>query len=149
MKPTRDRIALALAALAGLQLLHLLDELRSDTTADLAEVLIRPQPILGVGGTVAAFVAVRRGARAGRPLALAVAGLVALGFVLSHGIPVETARTEPYWGDGSADTIQWLGVTLILACCAAVAALAWRRRPARGQTPSTRASGSAPWLPCA
>jgi hypothetical protein len=53
-------------------------------------------------------------------------GLVALGFVLSHGIPVESARTEPYWGDGSADIVQWLGVGLILACCAAIAALLLR-----------------------
>ena len=135
MNTTRDGTTLALAALAVLQILHLLDELRTDAAADLAEIVLRPQPILGVGGTVAALVAVRRGARAGRPLALGVAGLVALGFVLSHGMPVETARTEPYWGDGSADAIQWLGVTLILACCAAVGVLAWGRRPAAKDRP--------------
>ena len=45
---------------------------------------------------------------------------VALGFLLSHGIPVESARTKPYWGDGSADVVQWLGVGLVWAGCAAV-----------------------------
>jgi hypothetical protein len=133
MKNLRDRIALGLAALAVLQLLHLLDELRTDTAADFAETVLRPQPIVGIGGTLVALVAVHRGARAGRPLALAVAGLVAIGFVLSHGIPAEGARTEPYWGDGSADVLQWLGVSLILACCAVVLVLA--RRLPRAATP--------------
>ena len=111
----RDRIVLGLGALAALQVLHLLDELRTDETADLADVLLRPQPILGIGGTLAALVAVKRGARIGRALAFTAAGLVALGFVLSHGVP---GGSEPYWGDGSADALQWLGVGLILACCA-------------------------------
>ena len=83
----RDRIVLGLGALAALQVLHLLDELRTDETAGLADVLLRPQPILGIGGTLVALVAVRRGSRFGRPLALTSAGLVALGFVLSHGVP--------------------------------------------------------------
>ena len=90
-----DRIALGLGALALLQALHLLDELRTDQTADLAGVLLRPQPILGVGGTLAALVAVRRGARIARPLALTAAGLVALGFVLSHGTPSSRPAPSP------------------------------------------------------
>ncbi len=40
----------------------------------------------------------------------------------------ETGPTRPYWGEGSADVLQWLGVSLILACCAATATLA-RRLP--------------------
>jgi hypothetical protein len=120
----KDRTALALAALAALQLLHLLDDLRTDETADLAGILLRPQPVLGIGGTLAALVLVRRGNPLGRTLALTAAGLVSFGFVLSHGIPAETGPTHPYWGDGSADALQWLGVTLILATCATTAALA-------------------------
>jgi len=46
------------------------------------------------------------------------------GFLLSHGIPAETARTKPYWGDGTADPLQWLGVGLIWTCCATVAVFA-------------------------
>lgn len=116
----RDRTAPALAALATLQLLHLLDELRTDEASDLAGLLFRPQPIVGIGSVVAAFFLVRRGSQLGRMLALWSAGLVAFGFLLSHGIPVESARTKPYWGDGSADVVQWLGVSLIWACCATV-----------------------------
>src|SRR4051794_26211409 len=112
---TRDRTVLGLAALAVLQFFHLLDDLRTDPTADLAAIFLRPQPILGIGGTIAALVAVRRGAAVGRTLALTVAGVVALGFVVSHGSPEQVGPTKPYWGDGSADALQWLGLTLILA----------------------------------
>ena len=120
----RDRTVLALAALAVLQALHLLDELRTDEATDLAGVVLRPQPVIGIGTTVLALILVRRGSALGRTLALWTAGLVALGFLLSHGIPAETARTKPYWGDGSADALQWLGVGLIWACCATVAVFA-------------------------
>ena len=122
----RDRTVLALAALAVLQALHLLDELRTDEAADLAGVVLRPQPVIGIGTTVVALILVRRGADLGRTLALWTAGLVALGFLLSHGIPAETARTKPYWGDGTADPLQWLGVGLIWTCCATVAVFAWQ-----------------------
>jgi len=130
MKTLRDRTALALGALVVLQVLHLLDEMRAYST-DLAETVLRPQPILGIGGTLAALVAVRRGAAIGRTLALVAAVAITLGFSLSHGIPVESERTKPYWGDGSADVVQWLGFILILATCATTAALAWRL-PAKG-----------------
>ena len=124
----RHRTVLALTALAVLQALHLLDELRTDDTADLAGVVLRPQPVIGIGTTVAALILVRRGSDIGRTLALWTAGLVALGFLLSHGIPAETARTKPYWGDGSADALQWFGVALIWACCATVAVFARQLR---------------------
>jgi hypothetical protein len=139
MSNLRDRIALGLAALAALQILHLVDELRVDEYANLAEAVLRPQPILGIGGTLVALVAVRRGVRIGRPLAQTLAATVALGFVLSHGIPQESARTKPYWGDGSADVLQWLGVSLILACCAGVFVLA-RRLPRAAIAPNSNAA---------
>ena len=137
MKTFRERTALALGVLVVLQVLHLLDELRAYST-DLGETLLRPQPILGIGGTLAAAVAVHRGAAIGRPLALIAAGLITLGFVLSHGIPVESARTKPYWGDASADVVQWIGLILILATCATTVVLARRlpRRRAARATPS-------------
>ena len=130
----RERTVFALATLAVLQVLHLLDELRTDEASDLAGLLLRPQPIVGIGGTIAAAVLVRRGAPLGRMLALWAAGLVALGFLLSHGIPAETARTKPYWGDGSADIVQWLGVSVIWACCAVVVVFARRLPQASSRT---------------
>jgi len=130
----RERTVFALATLAVLQVVHLLDELRTDEASDLAGLLLRPQPIVGIGGTIAAAVLVRRGAPLGRMLALWAAGLVALGFLLSHGIPAETARTKPYWGDGSADIVQWLGVSVIWACCAVVVVFARRLPQASSRT---------------
>jgi hypothetical protein len=137
----RDRAAWALGALAALQLLHLLDELRTDEAADLAGLVLRPQPIVGIGGALVALVLIRRGSPLGRTLALWLAGAVALGFLLSHGIPVESARTKPYWGDGSADIIQWLGVSLVWAACATVFALARSlpRANPRRQQPAVQA----------
>jgi hypothetical protein len=123
---TRDRTVLGLAALAVLQFFHLLDDLRTDPEADVAGIFLRPQPILGIGGTIAALIAVRRGAAIGRTLALTVAAVVALGFIVSHGSPAGVGPTKPYWGDGSADALQWLGVTFILACCTFVAVHARR-----------------------
>ena len=134
----RDRTVLALAALAVLQALHLLDELRTDEATDLAGVVLRPQPVIGIGTTVAALILVRRGSALGRTLALWTAGLVALGFLLSHGIPAETERTKPYWGDGSADPLQWLGVGLIWTCCATVAVFARQLPKARVRRSAAR-----------
>lgn len=129
----RDRTVFALATLVALQFLHLLDELRTNEAENLTE-LLRVQPVVGIGGTLAALALVRRGAPLGRLLALWAAGLVALGFLLSHGIPAETARTKPYWGDGSADALQWLGVALIWACCATVATFARKLPHANSRT---------------
>jgi len=134
----KDRTVLALAALAVLQLLHLLDDLRTDETADLAGIFLRPQPVIGIGGALAALVLIRRGDPRGRTLALAVAGLVAFGFVLSHGFPEDTGPTHPYWGDGSADPLQWLGFTVILAACATTAALARKLPRSRSRLESAR-----------
>ena len=129
----RDRTVFALATLVALQFLHLLDELRTNEAENLTE-LLRVQPVVGIGGTFAALALVRRGAPLGRMLALWAAGLVTLGFLLSHGIPAETARTKPYWGDGSADALQWLGVALIWACCATVATFARKLPHANSRT---------------
>jgi hypothetical protein len=119
-------LVLGLAALACLQLFHLIDDLRVDPTATLVSELVKPQAIAGVGGAILAIVLVSSGHRWGRPLAIAEASLVALGFILVHGIPVKSGPLHPYWGQGSADVIQWLGVVLIWACCAFVFATALR-----------------------
>jgi hypothetical protein len=117
-------LALLLVVLALLQLLHLLDDLRTDPTATLVSSLLKPQAVAGVGGSILAAGLVIRRLRLGRSLAVAVAGLVSIGFLLVHGIPVKAGPIHPYWGDGSADAVQWAGVVSIWACCAAVLWLA-------------------------
>ena len=127
MRRPSDLLALALGLLAGLQLLHVLDQLRTDPDASFPALLATPQVVAGVGGALVALVLVRRGAPSGRRLAIAVGVLVATGFAIVHGIPVATARAEPYWGDGSADAVQWIGVIAIWSCCAWVIVLARAR----------------------
>lgn len=117
------RLQLALGALAALQVVHLLDSLRTDDDASFPRVLLTPQAVLGIGGAVTALVLERHGYRLARRLAAVVAGLVGLGFVVVHGVPFASDRTEPYWGDGSADAAQWLGVLAVLAAAGATLAL--------------------------
>ncbi len=129
-----------LVLLAGLQVVHLLDSLRTDPDATVVSELFTPQAIAGVGGALVAVVLLGRGHRWGRALALLTGSLVALGFVLVHGVPTASARTEPYWGDGSADVWQWLGVAAILVVCAAIVMRTWRAwRPGALDGPSLAA----------
>lgn len=133
------RLQLALAALAALLAVHLLDGLRTDPEATFPGVLLTPQAVLGIGGALAALALDRRGHRSARPLAMVVAGLVGAGFVLVHGLPFESERTEPYWGDGSADTLQWLGLLGVLS--AVVATMVLARRPGQQVSVLSRSPG--------
>jgi hypothetical protein len=122
-----DRLVVALGLLAVLQLLHGLDGLRTDDTETLGSILGDPKSIAGIGGAVLAAWAVATGKAWGRTLAVVTAVLVGLGFLIVHGIPTASERTAPYWGDGSADILEWAGVLAIWATCAAVISLARRR----------------------
>jgi hypothetical protein len=112
--------ALLLLSLALLQFLHSLDDLRTEPASTLVTALLKPQAIVGVGGALLAALLIARAHRWGPSLAVADAGLVALGFLLVHGAPLRIGPLKPYWGAGSADALQWLGVSAILICCAAV-----------------------------
>lgn len=123
-------MVVALVVLAGLQLLHGLDELRTDEAATLASSVFGPPTVAGVGGALLSAWAIRAGKAWGRTLAMVTAVLVSLGFLLVHGIPTASDANEPYWGDGSADVLQWAGVLSIWAACAYVFTLARRRETA-------------------
>ena len=122
-------MVVALLVLAALQALHGLDELRTDETATLATSLLGAPTVAGVGGALVSAWALRTGKSWGRTLAVVTAALVSLGFLLVHGIPTASDANEPYWGDGSADVLQWAGVLSIWAVCAYVVVLARRREP--------------------
>ena len=57
-------------------------------------------------------------------VALTVAWIEIVAFLCFHGIPFEIGPSKPYWRDGTADPLQWLGFALILACSAAVVRVA-------------------------
>ena len=135
---TRTRLLVALAALAVVQLAHLLDVLRYAEDAEFPSVLGDPLALTGIGMALAAFVAVLRGWRLARELAIAAGAGVAIGFTLYHGIPFDIGVNNPYWGaDADSDLIRWLTVLAAIAVGAVVARLATSRSAA---SPSTATS---------
>jgi hypothetical protein len=88
-------------------------------------------PIMGTALTLAAIAAfaglLRRRAWAPR-LAVATAVATIAGFALFHALPVETAVTEPYWGDGSTNGAQVASLALIVATAGALWTAACARR---------------------
>ncbi|HEX9970134.1 MAG TPA: hypothetical protein VGB03_08340 [Acidimicrobiales bacterium] len=122
----RRALLWALVALFVIQLLHGIDELRTDSSATFVGTLADPGTVLGLTGNAVAIWAVATGHRLGRTLAILTGALVALGFVVVHGIPTASDATDPYWGDGSADALQWIGVVAVWITCAVVVTLARR-----------------------
>ena len=127
------RLAVALGALAVLQALHLLDEIRTSEEPDPTGLasLVAPEAFAGIGGALLAWWGVRQAKSWAPTLAIVTAVLVSVGFLLVHGLPWASERTEPYWGDGSADVLQWAGV---LAIWAASVVVVVRAREARAET---------------
>ncbi len=121
---TSLRLQMALAVLAVGQVVHDLDGLRSDPAESFPGILLTPQAALGIGGALVALWLEARGDRRARPLAIVTASLVALGFVLVHGLPFAKGPIQPYWGDGSADVGQWSGLLVVLIAAAATIQLA-------------------------
>lgn len=125
--PTRNRALAALAALALVQLFHLLDVLRYADEAEFPAVLVDPLAVTGIGAATVAAVAVARNKPTGPQLTTAAGGAVAIGFLLYHGIPVDIGLNNPYWGPDSdgADAIRWISV---LGAIGAGAIAAWYGR---------------------
>lgn len=120
----RRTLVLALLVLTVAQLLHGLDLLRTDPQETLVTVLTAPQGLAGLGGSLLAALAVaRRWAPWDLRLARLAGALIGVGFVVVHGLPWASPNTAPYWGEGSADAIEWLGVGVILVLCAWVLTL--------------------------
>lgn len=107
------RLAGGLTALAVFQTLHLLDELRTSEDPTGLAALVAPEAFAGIGGALLALWGVRRAKSWAPTLAIVTAVLVSVGFLIVHGLPWASERTEPYWGDGSADVLQWTGVLAI------------------------------------
>ncbi len=124
----RTHTLVALAALALVQLFHLLDVLRYADDAEFPAVLIDPLAISGIGAAIVASLTVATSRRHGAQLSIAAGGAVAIGFVLYHGIPVDLAVNNPYWGPDSdgADAIQWLSVLGAIAAGVTASSLGWQ-----------------------
>jgi hypothetical protein len=128
----RGKLLVATAALAGVQLVHLLDVLRYVDEATFPEVLADPLAAVGIGAATAAFVALVTGRRSARLWVVWASSAVALGFVLHHAIPVELGTNNPYYtfADGTrADAFRWLTVLVLVGLGAWTAVRAWRADP--------------------
>ena len=126
----RRKLLVGTAALAALQLVHLLDVLRYDDTASFPGVLVDRQAIIGIGLASFAFVLLVLRHSAARVMTITASTFVAIGFVLHHGIPLHFAGlTNPYWtsADGNrADWFRWTTVLVIIAVGGFVGTTAWR-----------------------
>src|SRR3954470_19557913 len=117
----------ALLALLALNL-AVFDDLRIDPSAGVLETFTKPQHLSSlvavlIVGVLLAFK---------RPSASRVAAVVAwieiAAFTFFHLVPVEVGPSKPYWGEGTGDALQWVGVVSILAVSAAIVG-AVRRTP--------------------
>jgi hypothetical protein len=104
--------------------LAVFDDLRVDPEATFANTFGQPQHVAALVAPLIAAVLVARGSRRSLVVARVVAWLEIVGFAFAHALPVQIGSTEPYWGDGSADALQWIGLMAVLACAGAVLAAA-------------------------
>ena|SRR5829696_800703 len=138
-KPTGLLLGLTGALLALLILnLAVFDDLRIDPSAGALETFAKPQHLSSFLAVLiaAALVAFRH--RAAARVAVAVAWIEIAAFAFFHVIPVEVGPSKPYWGDGMADPLQWVGLLSIIAVSAAIVHVA--RRASKGTVTLAAAS---------
>ena len=132
---TRHLLGLSSALLVLLVLnLTVFDDLRTDATIGVLDTFTKPQHLSSIAAVLLAVVLLALRHRTAARVAAVVAWIEIAAFTFFHGIPVEIGPSKPYWGDGSADALQWVGFLSILACSAAIVVVAGRRSPQRALT---------------
>src|SRR5215210_1338412 len=108
-------------ALLALLILNLavFDDLRTDPSAGLLETFTKPQHLASLVAVLIAGALLAFKHRSAARVAMAVAWTEIAAFTFFHVIPVEVGPSKPYWGDGSGDALQWLGLVAILGVSAA------------------------------
>src|SRR3954471_4115829 len=124
----------ALLALLILNL-ALFDDLRIDPSAGVLETFAKPQHLASLVAVLLAAGLVALKHRSAARVALTVAWIEIAAFTFFHVIPVEVGPSKPYWGDGMADTLQWVGLLSIIAVSAAIVHVA-RRSSKTAVTPA-------------
>src|SRR4051795_2794496 len=119
----------ALLALLTLNL-AVFDDLRIDSSAGVLETFTKPQHLSSLVAVLIAAALVASKHRSAARVAVGVAWIEITAFAFFHLIPVEVGPTKPYWGDGMADALQWVGLLSILAVSAAIVHVA--RRASKG-----------------
>src|SRR3954451_23535484 len=139
-KPSGPLAALLLGltgALLALLILNLavFDALRIDPDAGVLETFTKPQHLSSLVAVLIAVALVAFKHRSAARVAMVVAWIEIAAFAFFHVIPVEVAPSKPYWGDGMADALQWVGLLSILAVSAAIVHVARRSSKARDRRP--------------
>jgi hypothetical protein len=130
-------------ALLALLILNLavFDDLRIDSSAGVLETFTKPQHLSSLLAVLIAGVLLGFRHRSAARVAAVVAWIEIAAFSFFHLVPVEVGPAKPYWGEGTGDALQWVGVVAILAVSAAIvgAVATSGSRPARaGRPPSPR-----------
>ena len=135
-RPAGLLLGLTFALLALLILnLAVFDDLRTDAAAGVLETFTKPQHLSSLLAVLLAGGMVAFRHRSAARVAVVVAWIEIAAFTFFHAIPVQIGPAKPYWGDGTGDTLQWVGFLSILACSAAIIAVA-RRAAKTGVTPA-------------
>ena len=115
-------------ALLALLILNLavFDDLRIDPSAGVLETFTKPQHLSSLVAVLIAAALVAFKHRSAARVAVVVAWIEIAAFAFFHAIPVEVGPSKPYWGDGMADALQWVGVVSIIAVSAAIVRVARR-----------------------
>ena len=130
-KPSGHPTGLLLGLTGGLLALLVLnlavfDDLRVDPSAGALETFLKPQHLSSLVAVLIAAGLVAFKHRSAARVAVVVAWIEIAAFTFFHVIPVEVGPSKPYWGDGMADPLQWVGLVSILAVSAAIVRVARR-----------------------
>ena len=117
-------------ALLALLILNLavFDDLRIDSSAGVLDTFTKPQHLASLLAVVIAGVLLAFKHRSAARVAAIVAWIEIAAFTFFHLLPLESGPSKPYWGEGTGDTLQWVGVVSILVVSAAIVG-AVRRAP--------------------
>src|SRR3954454_4830924 len=136
-RPAQLLLGLTGTLLALLALnLAVFDDLRTDPSAGLLETFTKPQHLSSLVAVLIAVGLIPFRHRSAARMAATVAWIEIAAFTFFHVIPLEVGPSKPYWGDGMADELQWLGLVSILAVSAAIVPPV-RRSPTTAITPAT------------
>src|SRR3954454_2535926 len=108
------------------------DDLRVDASAGLVETLAKPQHLSSLLAVLVAGLLLAFQHRSAARVAAVVAWIEIGAFTFFHLVPVEVGPSKPYWGEGTGDTLQWVGVASIVAVSAAIIGAAGRTTKASG-----------------
>jgi hypothetical protein len=127
--PSRLLLGLSGALLALLILnLAVFDDLRIDSSAGVLETFTKPQHLASLVAVLIAGGLLAFKHRSAARVAAVVAWIEIAAFAFFHLVPVEVGPSKPYWGEGTGDALQWVGVVSILVVSAAIVG-AVRRTP--------------------